>query len=227
MVIINRSLLTSMDKLTEGASKFANGDTHHSINIGIPIEIASVAHTFNSMKNKISEQHKTLELMANVDGLTGLLNRRKFDELIAQELISATHNSDSLSVILADIDHFKRFNDTYGHQGGDEALKQVANTLKSSIRDIDKACRYGGEEFIVLLPQCNNKEAMAIAERLRSSIEELTLNLGQNQTSSLTASFGIATYPVSAKKPEQLVNCADQALYKAKNSGRNRVSTIT
>ncbi|WP_105170050.1 sensor domain-containing diguanylate cyclase [Pseudoalteromonas sp. T1lg23B] len=223
LVIINRSLLSSMDKLTEGASKFATGDTNHHIDIGIPIEMASVANTFNNMKNKIIEQHKALELVANKDGLTGLFNRRKFDEQIEQELKLAQQGGYPLCIIICDIDHFKQFNDTYGHLGGDEALKVVAQTLVSGIRNHDKACRYGGEEFVIILPHCAGNTAYMMAEKLRQNVASQVVIIDDSKVSTLTISLGVAAFPEHGQTSDILVKHADQALYKAKELGRNRV----
>ncbi|MCF6437711.1 sensor domain-containing diguanylate cyclase [Pseudoalteromonas sp. MMG022] len=227
LVIINRSLLSSMDKLTEGASKFATGDTNHHIDIGIPVEMASVAHTFNSMKNKIIEQHKALELVANMDGLTGLLNRRKFDEQIDQEIKLAQQGHYPISIIILDIDHFKQFNDTYGHLGGDEALKTVAQTLAKNLGSNDKACRYGGEEFVVILPHCASSTALRIAEKLRQCVASQVIIIEERKVTTLTASSGVATFPEHGQTTQMLIKRADQALYKAKASGRNRVMMAT
>ncbi|WP_175442176.1 diguanylate cyclase [Pseudoalteromonas byunsanensis] len=223
LLILNRSLLCSMNKLTEGASKFATGDTSHHIDIGTPMEMASVAHTFNSMKNKIIEQHKALELEANMDGLTGLLNRRKFNEQIELELNLARQGSYPVSVIICDIDHFKQFNDTYGHLDGDEALKAVAQTLKNGIRDNDKACRYGGEEFVIILPHCASNAAYMIADKLRQKVASQMIIIEERKVSPLTISMGVAVFPEHGKTSETLIKHADQALYKAKDHGRNRV----
>ncbi|NNG42933.1 diguanylate cyclase [Pseudoalteromonas sp. NEC-BIFX-2020_002] len=224
LIIINRSLISSLGKLTEGASKFATGDNKHTINIGIPLEMANVANTFNAMKKTIIEQRKELEFAAMIDGLTGLLNRRKFDELIEEKLEYANNTTTPLSLVIADIDHFKQFNNEYGHIGGDEALKTFAKIFGTAIHDDHYACRYGGEEFVILLPNCTINQAELIAEKLRVTVNNNVLTINTKKIPPLSASFGVASFPEHADTSEGLIEAADKALYKSKNTGRNRIT---
>lgn len=179
IMIINRSLVSSMDQLAAGATSVAVGDRDHQIEIQIPRELTSVADAFNLMTKRICEQEDALEHLARTDGLTGLYNRREFDRILAEELQRAERYGRPVSLIIGDIDHFKNFNDTYGHQAGDEALRAIAHALTENLRDTDKACRFGGEEFFVVLPECAAETARQVAERTRLAVEARVLHLGE------------------------------------------------
>jgi len=159
------------------------------------------------------------EELAASDGLTGLLNHRMFQESIRFELERANRYNHPLSLVMCDIDHFKRFNDTYGHQVGDEVLKMVSRTLKVLKRTTDRAFRYGGEEFCVILPETTSQNAVNLAERLRLKIEENRAVRGL----SVTISLGIAEHR-KGESAEELIKRADSLLYKSKEGGRNRVT---
>jgi diguanylate cyclase (GGDEF)-like protein len=156
---------------------------------------------------------------ALTDGLTGCFNRRSFEMQLERDMHLATRMRQPISLILLDIDHFKRVNDTYGHDVGDIALRMLANGLREELRGVDTAARYGGEEFAVILPQAGLEGAVAVAERLRAHIEQTEVpGVGR-----ITASFGVATFPLHATSRDGLVATADRALYSAKHSGRNLV----
>jgi diguanylate cyclase (GGDEF)-like protein len=154
------------------------------------------------------------------DGLTGLYNRRFLEEMLDRLTKEAARREVPMSAIMIDLDHFKRLNDQYGHSAGDAVLREVARIVIASLRVSDVACRYGGEELLVLLPDCPLDNAVQAAERLRAQIESLT-NVANGQ--SVTASFGVACTPDSTAHPGELVTVADAALYQAKRLGRNRV----
>lgn len=171
-----------------------------------------------------------LERQARTDGLTGLANRRVFDETLEQEWAIARREMTHLSLLIADLDHFKLLNDRHGHQAGDECLREVARVITSTIhRPADLSARYGGEEFAVILPRTREEGARTIAEHIRKSIEDLhiphALNRDHGQVA--TASVGVATSlcldPTRPETHHALLGIADRALYKAKNAGRNRV----
>jgi diguanylate cyclase len=157
------------------------------------------------------------------DFLTELNNVRSFDFLYNTALKTAQEKSQTLSIILIDIDHFKRVNDTYGHQAGDNILKQLGEILNQGCRSFDIVSRNGGEEFSVILTNCTNIKAYDIAERIRKRVEGYAFLLNGGSQINITISLGIATYPDSSADNESLFENADRALYKAKNSGRNRV----
>ena len=165
--------------------------------------------------------HAEIEKLATTDGLTGLFNHRVFQEKLSEELKKLSRYSEPSSLLLADIDFFKKINDTYGHPAGDFVLKEVSKIIREAIRDIDIPARYGGEEFAAILPRTDSKGAMNIAERLRKAVMSGSFS---SDTSSLrvTLSIGIATTPLDAKTKEELIEKADNALYYAKHNGRNR-----
>lgn len=176
----------------------------------------------------LAKANVALARMARVDSLTQLPNRRSFDETIDREWRRLAREKQALALVLCDIDCFKQYNDTYGHQAGDECLRQVAETLdKCAKRAGDLACRYGGEEFIFLLPNTPLEGATKFAEGVRHAIEALALpHVESRATSVVTLSLGVAAQvPKSGFSPEALIKDADEALYRAKEAGRNCVVT--
>ncbi|MGW9946409.1 two-component system cell cycle response regulator [Rhizobium leguminosarum] len=166
---------------------------------------------------------QTIEL-AVTDPLTGLYNRRYLDNHLNVLFNRSMARGRPISVLITDIDRFKHVNDTYGHDGGDEVLREFANRVRSTIRGADLACRYGGEEFVVVMPDTSPEIAAAVAERLRAAIENAPFMLKHaGEALNVTASFGIASRITSVLTPDQLMKQADLALYEAKNTGRNRV----
>jgi diguanylate cyclase (GGDEF)-like protein/PAS domain S-box-containing protein len=164
-----------------------------------------------------------LREMALRDGLTGMYNRRYLEDALNRELHRAERSGMPVSVVMIDIDHFKHFNDKYGHDAGDFVLSAVARAIMKCIRPSDIACRYGGEELAVVLPEANLESACARAEQLRLVIRDTNLvHLGQTLPAP-TASFGVAVYPANGTKPTDLLKAADQALYRAKQEGRDRI----
>ncbi|WP_428737726.1 diguanylate cyclase [Sulfurimonas sp.] len=164
------------------------------------------------------EQNREYELMASLDSLTGLYNRHKFKQLYNSSLETMLQRLEVLSLIILDIDHFKKVNDTYGHIAGDEVLKTVAQILQDETRRIDMICRWGGEEFVVLLPTVSLEQAGQIAEKLRVKIAQTSIE----QVGDISASFGVCEVK-ERKRLEEVIAKADELLYKAKKSGRNRV----
>ncbi len=170
----------------------------------------------NILENK-NQEYKT---MASTDPLTGLYNRYKFSELYQSSYISMQQSHNGLSIVLLDIDFFKRINDTYGHNIGDQVLIQVTHVLLRTLRNIDIVCRWGGEEFIILLPAASLANAFTIAEKLRISIETMEIDT----VGSVTASFGVSKV-LKGDEMRDVIDRADKALYLAKNNGRNCVKT--
>jgi diguanylate cyclase (GGDEF)-like protein len=157
-------------------------------------------------------------LRAASDALTGLPNRRAADETLKRMVAHAGRTLSPLAAVLLDLDHFKQINDIHGHEQGDEALAAVGQVLTSTIRDSDFAARFGGEEFLLLLPDTSREQAAVVAEKVRRAIGEVQLSIG-----AMTASFGVAAYPEDGLDAEQLLRRADGALYAAKEHGRDRV----
>lgn len=161
--------------------------------------------------------------LATVDGLTDLYNHRYFQESLKQQMETAKRYGTSVSLIIVDIDFFKKFNDTYGHQAGDAVLRQVAQVLKKNVRTSDIVCRYGGEEMSIILPNTNNTEARTNAERICKAVAEKPFKLNATDESHVTISLGVATFPQDGEIPKDLIETADKGLYRAKENGRNQV----
>ena len=167
------------------------------------------------------------ELLSNLDGLTHIANRRRFDKAYAVEWLRARRDQRPLSILMIDIDHFKKYNDTYGHLQGDSCLRAVARAVAGSMhRPADLAARFGGEEFVALLPNTDASGALAIARQVQQLVEELELEHASSGVSPLvTVSVGVAcALPGQDMDPDALIHAADTALYTAKNTGRNRIA---
>lgn len=179
---------------------------------------------------QLEEANRALQKLAASDGLTQVANRRRFDEYLEQEWRRAIREQVPLSLILCDIDSFKRFNDTYGHQAGDDCLKQVAAAIQQTLkRPADLAARYGGEEFAMILPHTEANGAVQLAEAVRLHIQALAIpHLNSQVSQSVTLSLGVASMiPQLNQSSSSLVTLADKALYQAKAAGRDRVVLAT
>lgn len=170
-------------------------------------------------RKKIEER---LEIQATHDSLTGLCNRQLLDIEMGKELARAVRYDRPLSVLMIDIDHFKRVNDTYGHQAGDQVLKELAKSMELSSRDTDIVGRYGGEEFLLVLPELDHQQALIFAERIRKMAKSLNVVFNA-QNIHVSVSVGVATYPEHGAEVEKLITASDNAMYKAKANGRDQV----
>ncbi len=166
---------------------------------------------------------ETLRSQSILDPLTGLYNRRFMEETLAREIRRAERNQRPLNIIMLDIDHFKQFNDTFGHEAGDAMLREVGQILKVNIRGGDVACRFGGEEFVLILPETTVEDARQRAEELREKIRQMTVLHRGQALGIITISLGVAAYPNHGMTGETLLRAADKALYQAKFEGRDRV----
>jgi len=177
------------------------------------------------MEEALKQANLKLNRLAASDSLTKIANRRKFDETYQLEWLRARRKGSSLAVILCDIDHFKQYNDRYGHQQGDACLKKIASALDKAVqRPGDLVARYGGEEFIVLLAETDLKNGRLICEKLFALINDLGIKHSGSPLGRVTASFGLAAvFPDRQMPPEYLIRRADEALYRAKSGGRNRI----
>lgn len=202
---------------------------------GIPIGILTIEgideeHTesFSILAEQLSLELKKISLyervqsLAITDGLTGIYVRRHFLERYAEDFARSRRHGLKLSVLMIDLDHFKQCNDTYGHLVGDIVLKEIAKIMKDFVRQVDLIGRYGGEEFVLALPDTDRNSAIAVAERIRQEVERHKFR-AYDETISITISTGVATYPDNGDDVQVLIDKADQALYKAKEEGRNRV----
>ncbi|MEM9925975.1 MAG: diguanylate cyclase [Cyanobacteria bacterium P01_D01_bin.50] len=184
---------------------------------------------YREIAEKLEITNQQLQKLANSDGLTGLANRRYFDYYLQQEWKRLSREQASLSLIMCDVDYFKSYNDTYGHQLGDECLRQIATVLKSAIkRPADLAARYGGEEFVILLPNTSLKGAIHLSKRIGLRVESLNIpHIKSDVSHCVTVCLGVAsTIPQLKKSPQNLIATADEMLYKAKLAGRNCIQFV-
>lgn len=189
------------------------------------VELAQSAAARLALALSNIKLRQTLRNLSIKDVLTGLYNRRFVEEIFEHEVARCRRNDKYLSVMMIDIDHFKRFNDSFGHDAGDVVLRAVGNLLKESFRKTDFPCRLGGEEFLVILPECDGNAAFKVAEHLRLKISELVLFHQGKALDTVTASIGLATWPEPFHDEHLLIAAADAALYSAKHAGRNQVHT--
>jgi diguanylate cyclase (GGDEF)-like protein len=173
-----------------------------------------------------AELHKRTEELTVIDALTETYNYRYFIQKLEEEKKRALRYDLPLSIIMVDIDWFKKLNDTYGHEAGNTVLRTLSGVIKKCIRDVDIFARYGGEEFVIILPQTTNREASPLGERIRERVENTVIDVGKAGKVKVTVSVGVSSFPENGRSHEELVSAADQALYRAKGSGKNLVRVI-
>jgi diguanylate cyclase (GGDEF)-like protein len=224
--IVFLSSVTDEDTLARGI--LAGGDDFLCKPVSEVVLLAKVRAMLriSARQLEICEVHRKLKEISILDGLTGIPNRRHFDDTLTIEWKRCLRNETPLSIVLGDIDFFKQFNDIYGHQAGDFCLKAVANALHESLfRVEDTVARYGGEEFVAILPGTDAGGAHAVAERMRQAARDLCIPHERGIGGNVSCSFGVAsTLPCADKAPKDLLKMADTGLYAAKNAGRNRVT---
>ena len=221
-----------LDRLIEGARQVAAGHLDVDLPVAGGDEVGHLTKIFNGMvwrlregrkeldaKNeKLRQQNEELETLSLTDGLTGLANRRFLVQQLNEEALRFRRTKKEFSVLMADVDHFKQYNDTFGHPAGDEVLRKVARILQSAVREMDCVARYGGEEFCVMLPETSAPGAAILAERICERVAAAEFP-GQK----ITLSLGVASLPDNGDTPDAVIAAADEALYQAKREGRNRV----
>lgn len=216
------TIVRPLERLTDGASKVAGGN----LGVKVPVvghgEVVYLTQVFNDMVGHLSQKTRELQELSITDGLTGLYNRKHLMEALTNEINRAKRFKHPFSILMIDIDHFKQYNDTYGHLAGDRLLGQVGALFRSTIRNIDFAARYGGEEFLLMLPEVGLEGGAKLAEVIRSSVASEMFQV-DGQRTPITVSIGVAVFPEHGKTPEVLVETADLALYQAKRLGRNQV----
>lgn len=237
-------MLSSNDDPFTKAAAFAAGANDYLVKLPDPVELIArlryhsasyivrlqrddAYRALRASQIKLEELNMQLLKLANLDGLTGITNRRNFDERLGAEWLRALRNRQSLTLVMFDIDWFKKYNDKFGHLEGDECLKQVARCTQEIVsRPADIVARYGGEEFIVLLPDTDSSGALKVAEKIRSEIENLHLpNPDSTVSPFVTISVGVLTVvPTDNSTADDCIRLVDDALYRAKDAGRNRVS---
>lgn len=174
---------------------------------------------------ELRREVNSLTELVRTDALTGLFNFRFFNDTLTLEMERTRRGTQPLSMILLDIDHFKKFNDQWGHEVGNHALVHIANIIKLAVRKLDFACRYGGEEFVILLPNTDLRQAVNVADRLREMIEASPLEVSQQQIVAITASLGVGAFTSrDSASCEAFIHQVDSWLYKAKHNGRNQVA---
>jgi diguanylate cyclase (GGDEF)-like protein len=230
---LGQVVVRPLERLAAGANVVAAGDLEVDLpTTGEAGEVDALTAVFNNMVRRLRagrqqlgslnetlrNKAEELELLSVTDGLTGLVNHRAMQQRLQEEGVRAKRTSRPFSVIMADVDHFKTYNDEFGHPAGDVVLKQVAAILKEATRNVDCVARYGGEEFAILLPETAAEGAMEVAERMRTRVAS-----GQFVGREITLSIGVAEFPTDADTGAKIIQVADKALYEAKRDGRNRV----
>jgi diguanylate cyclase (GGDEF)-like protein len=230
------TIVRPLRRLSQGADRVAAGDLQVDLPVRNRSEAGYLTQVFNHMvarlrqnrdqlakvNAELQDKNQELHLLSITDPLTGLFNRKHLMETLTAEVIRSLRHKHTFALLIVDIDHFKRINDTHGHQKGDEVLRCLADVFRKSIRDCDYVARYGGEEFIILLPETGRRGAMEAAERIRihAAKESVVLEAG---SISVTVSIGISLFPDNGADVKTVIQQADKALYIAKDSGRNRI----
>lgn len=217
--MIGNYITRPIRELAGATHKLANGEMPK-ISTKREDEIGQLSESFNIMVEAVKRRDEALKSLAITDGLTGVYNYRHFKDELEKGVKSAMRYNRPMSLIMFDVDHFKDYNDAYGHPQGDMALKKLAGVLMKCVREVDLPARYGGEEFVVIMPETVSEGALKTAERIRAQIEKEMAEPGGN---AVTVSIGVATLPGDADNGSGLIEAADRALYRAKEEGRNRV----
>ena len=216
-----------LERLSRAAHQVAGGDLAVEVTASGGGEVAGLAVVFNDMVRQLRKGRTELERLSVTDELTGLANRRHLDGELQRETDRHRRHKRSFALLLLDIDRFKSLNDTHGHQAGDEVLRRFAGILRGCVRAGDTVARFGGEEFIVILPETPGEGASLLAERIRAATEECRFEVGVGTEVRTTVSVGLARFPEHAQTPETLIEAADEALYRSKAGGRNRVTVAS
>jgi diguanylate cyclase (GGDEF)-like protein len=213
-------IVRPLDRLTRGAAEVAAGDLAVDLPVTSGGEVGYLTEVFNNMVNRLREGREELERLSVTDSLTKLYNRRHLMETLTSEMQRCRRHKRVLSVVMADVDEFKKYNDEFGHLAGDQVLVQVASVLRESTRDVDCVARYGGEEFLLVLPETEAEGAGQVSERIRDHLSQTKLAVGR-----ITLSIGIAEFPAHGDSAEAIIASADAAMYQAKRAGRNRIAS--
>jgi diguanylate cyclase (GGDEF)-like protein len=234
--LLGMSMVRPLDRLTSGAAQVAAGDLEVDIPVLSRSEVGYLTEVFNAMVKRLRQGRETLATINETlrrkneelhrisitDSLTGLYNRKHMLEALDKEVNRCLRHNRTFALLIIDIDHFKKYNDSYGHLAGDEVLRRLGSVFKASIRTCDYAARYGGEEFIFLLPETDAASGAQTAERIRSQVAKEEFGSDEKPIV-VTVSVGVAAYPDNGDDPESVLRYADDALYKAKEYGRNQV----
>lgn len=218
----DRSLVAAASAAKQANERLLQAEREHRVQLEMKVQERT--ENLEQALKTVEQLNQELKKLSTTDGLTGAMNRRYFDDTLNRELSQAQRHLHPVSLIMIDIDHFKKINDRYGHLIGDECIRAVVRIAQSQLqRPQDVLCRYGGEELAIILPSTSLEGAWLVAERIRELIHGTPVVVGEDAVS-LTASFGIATYqPPTDPRPDLLLEASDRALYQAKHAGRNRV----
>ncbi|HLZ47011.1 MAG TPA: diguanylate cyclase [Gemmatimonadales bacterium] len=216
--LLSQLIVRPLNRLTQAAGNVAKGD----LDVGLPVttggEVGYLTEVFNDMVARLRESRAELERLSVTDPLTGLFNRLRMMEVLENEVRRSRRLRHTFSVVMADVDLFKRYNDEHGHPAGDVVLKRVAAIMREASRDVDFVARYGGEEFLIVMPETELEGATEFAERIRKKLAKEKLPAGR-----ITISLGVSAFPMHGDTPDQLIAEADAALYLAKRAGGDRV----
>ena len=232
-LLLARALVLPLEELSRVSRRIRAGKPGLQVKTRIGGELGEFISTFNSMSvsleeslEEITAKNEELRVMSITDPLTGRYNRRYIEDYLGRELELAIRTQDPLTILMIDLDHFKEYNDTYGHIAGDMALKLLGNILMETVRKTDVVARYGGEEWIICLSHTSSEGGAKIAEKLRKAVEKNVFTL-KGQETWITVSIGIATAPEDGTDYSAIVEAADTAMYLAKASGRNQIQVFT
>ena len=234
--LLGLTIVRPLRRLTRGADQVAAGNLEVDLPVHTQSEVGYLTQVFNhmvarlrrsreeldSVNAELQAKNRELHQLSITDALTGLYNRQHLMETLSGEVTRSKRNDHTFALLVADIDHFKRINDTFGHQKGDEVLRLLGKVFRETIRSCDYVARYGGEEFILMLPEVGTAGGLEVAERIRERVAQERIPPKGDQ---ITISIGMAMFPEHGDSPEELFQRADQALYAAKTAGRNRVAT--
>jgi diguanylate cyclase (GGDEF)-like protein len=222
---LSDSFTRPLRRLAQAASEVSKGNYDVQLPLNRQDELGDVAQAFNTMAQALKENFAKVSDMANRDGLTTLYNARFFQEALTRELERTKRTHQPLSLLIFDVDWFKKINDRYGHPIGDQVLQHLSHIARSVLRGYDVLARYGGEEFIAMLTETTSPQAMLLGERLRKLVEQRPYQTEDGESIKITVSIGVASARAPYDKKE-FISRADQALYRAKGTGRNRVMVL-
>lgn len=233
VLIMGRSLIRSFGSLVSATRTMAEGDLGKLTGLSSDEDFAEIIVAFEELRKELRQKEQKLAQLSITDGLTGLFNRRYLDVKLVEEIARVRRFHHLLSIVFLDIDHFKKYNDLYGHIEGDQVLKCLATSILSNTRDkIDTAYRYGGEEFLIIVPESSTSQAVAVAERILKDFSSRPFHpnpsLGNSEPKPIyiTFSAGVTTFREDEDSSEKFLNRADLALFQAKSQGRNRVVAL-
>lgn len=237
--LLGLAIVRPLNRLSRGADQVAAGDLQVDLPVSSRSEVGYLTQVFNHMVGRLrrnrealasvnaalKEKNRELHQLSITDGLTGLYNRKHLMDTLEGEVIRSKRHYHAFTLLIIDIDHFKKINDNHGHQKGDEVLRRLAEIFKKAVRDSDYVARYGGEEFIALLTETEAAGGLEVAERIRQSVAEENV-CKDGDSICVTVSIGMAVFPDNGDDPQTLIQNADNALYAAKKAGRNRVEKL-